>query len=161
MEDIETKNKEVQVSTIFENFTEIPIRSNDRYKYNPELIVSQNIDFEQNEEIKKLHNEISNLRESMEMIRLEKVRQTMEELVQFQQNKENVDDNEEEFDHDQIEKLLKYREELDKEAENEVYKMPVYQDTPEKLSKRGLQLSDDSKVRNEVYMKKRFNELKN
>lgn len=119
------------------------------------------MDFEQNDEIQKLQNEVNTLRESMEMMRLEKARQTMEELNKFTLNKENLDENEEEFDQNQIEKLLKYREEMDREAEKEIYNMPVYQDTPEKLNKRGIQLSDDSKARKEVYMKKRFTELKN
>ena len=161
LDNITTKNQGIQVNSLFE----IPkidkreeMRSNDRYQYNPEFIVSHSVGLDQNEEIAKLHNEVEFLRESMEMIKLEKARQTLDGFhKEYNNDKENYDDNEEELNAETIENLLKYREELDRDTSPKPSKMSVYHDSPH----RDTQKRYDMNSRKQNYTKKRLAELKN
>lgn len=158
---LETANKDIQVNTIFE----IPVmkddpevRSNDRYNYNPDFIVSQSVGFDPNDDIYKLHNEVNDLRQSIDIMRLEHARKTLDdfETAKFTDEKENEIDY---FNQNTVEALLKHREELDKES----YKMPVYRDSPVRDTDRGIGHTNDgqNKARKDKYIKNRLNELKN
>lgn len=169
-ENIQTSNREVQVNSIFEipriDRDDTEVKSNDRYQYKPEFVVSQNMDFDQNDEINRLHDEINYLRGSMEILKLEQARKTIESFgrEKFPESfKENADEIDEDFfNPNNIEQFLKHREEIDQVHQEEPYNYPVYRDSPERDPGRKQHFDEDKEVkaRKENYMKKRFAELK-
>ena len=143
---------------------ELEIRSNDRYQYKPEMIISQNValdqDLERNKEIMKLNHELNDLKglkESLEEMKNGEIQNTLEEIRKsglgisedYQINYEK-----ELFNPNSIEALLKHREELDQENNNNNY---LHEKDTYSVAKEDFHL----KNRKEKGVKNRLFELKN
>ena len=136
---------------------DLEVRSNDRYQYKPEMIISQSVALDQNEEILKLNEELNYLKQSMEDLKYEQEKQTLNEIRKSQMDPikregEGVDY----FNPNSIDILLKHRQELDaNEFEN-----PVKDYQPEKENQMD-NYEIEMKNRKEKVIKNRLTELKN
>ncbi|CAI2383552.1 unnamed protein product [Moneuplotes crassus] len=157
---IQTKNQEIQCNTIMEvprySQEDLEVRSNDRYKCKPEMMISQSVALDQNDEIQKLNDEVNHLRETVEDLKIDHMRDTIEEIRKSGLGVPMSED-EEAFNPNSIEMLLKHREELNKEIQ---VNHGSYDSRPERDTG-DYQEAEMRKKRKDKVVKNRLAELKN
>lgn len=113
----------------------LDVQDHDRYKYNPDFIVSQSIDLNEDhhreylspdKDFKRLQDDVQSIKQSLEFIKLEQNRKSIEDYPQ----------RESDFDPKVISDAKRYSDNNlnpNKPQNNRRYDYPVYQDSPEQV----------------------------